>query len=83
MSFAAAQGVAMKMGWRSSGSCQKCWGRISDPPGGRAGTPAPQCGTGALARQIQCGTDVLARQIAENGLEISQTPGVRSPSRLF
>jgi hypothetical protein len=29
----------------------------------RAGAPAPQCGTG-----------VLARQIAENGLEISQTP---------
>jgi len=29
----------------------------------RAGTPAPQCGTG-----------VLARQIAENGLEIGQTP---------
>ena len=27
----------------------------------RAGTPAPQCGTG-----------VLARQIAENGLEIGQ-----------
>jgi len=30
----------------------------------RAGTPAPQCGTGDLARQI-----------AENGLEIGQTPG--------
>jgi len=36
----------------------------------RAGTPAPQCGTGDLARQI-----------AENGLEIGQTPGTgRSPS---
>ena len=30
----------------------------------RAGTPAPQCGTGDLARQI-----------AENGFEIGQTPG--------
>jgi len=30
----------------------------------RAGTPAPQCGTGDLARQI-----------AENGLENVQTPG--------
>jgi len=32
----------------------------------RAGTPAPQCGTG-----------VLARQIAESGLEIVQTPDRR------
>ena len=32
----------------------------------RAGTPAPQCGTG-----------VLARQIAENGLENVQAPGRR------
>ena len=33
----------------------------------RAGTPAPQCGTGDLARQM-----------AEKGLEIGQTPGTAS-----
>jgi hypothetical protein len=37
---------------------------------GRAGTPAPQCGTG-----------VLVRQIAESGLEIGQTPAAGGDAR--
>ena len=48
----------------------------AEAPVPRAGTPAPQCGTG-----------VVARQIAENGLEIGQTPGRvgegRPPCRPF
>ena len=55
----------------SSGRCkQRPSSGLRGPPlsvpgkAARAGTPAPQCGTG-----------VLVRQIVENGLEIGQTPG--------
>jgi hypothetical protein len=59
------------MAARNLGSVEVCkFGReISELPAARARTPAPQCGTG-----------VLARQISGNGLEIGQTPRGNQPT---